>query len=407
MRNVSHSRAIAAFLLAALCLTLTAGALAAGEKNIDNLPVGTTEGYRTGAEWFGDDMKYDVTDEEACWELLMRPITVLDVSEKETVYPLDAPGGKKVLNEWQGGFINGQLSAVHVLGPDEDGYTLIEGMDYYNRIISGYVKTSLLKERTPNQTYGLIIDKLTQRLYVYIEGKLWSSCAVSTGEPNKTQPYNETSAGEFMIGSWVGGFGDDGGMYCEMAIRYNGGDMIHQVPYVTLADGSKRFTKFEELLGQRASHGCVRVARIPNEEGLSIKWLWDNLKKGTKVLVWDDHGRALPYPDDSLELFYNPDGGSYYHSSATCGSVKAKYLPLTAFPYSELDSGAYAKLKPCPSCSPVRRKAIIDEQNAARGAATGQEAEATASPEPTETVAAPQESPAPSEGVTIVIRDPK
>ncbi|MDD3411470.1 MAG: L,D-transpeptidase, partial [Eubacteriales bacterium] len=313
------SRNVQRFATLLLALLLAApAALAAGEKNTKHLPVGSIEGYQTGADWFGDDVKYDITDEAACWELLMRPITVLDVNERETIYPLDAPGGKKVLNEWQGGFINGQLSAVHVLGEDEDGYTLVEGMDYYNRIIRGYVKTKLLKERTPSDKYGIIVDKLTQRLYLFVDGKLWSSCAVSTGKINSEQPYNETSAGEFLTGSWVGGFGEEGGMQCDMAIRYNGGDMIHQVPYLPLADGSKRFTTYEALLGQKASHGCIRVARIANEDGLCQQWLWDHLKKGVKVVIWDDKGRLMGYPEDSLELYYNPNGGQYYHSEANC-----------------------------------------------------------------------------------------
>lgn len=419
----SSCHRLTALCLAALFLFLPVAALGAGEKNVYNLPTGTIEGFDTGADWFGQDFAYDLTDEAACWELLQKPITVLDVGEKEVVYPLTEPGGKKVVNEWMGGTINGSLAAVHVLGEDEDGWTKIEGLDYYNRVIRGYVKTKLLKTVTPNARMGIIVDKLTQRLNVFIDGKFWSSCAVSTGLVNKEQPYNETAAGEYLIGSWVGGF-DSEGMYCEMAIRFNGGDMFHQVPYVTLADGTKRFTKYEALLGEKASHGCIRVARTPNEDGLCIKWLWDNLKKGTKVLVWDDHGRSIPYPDDSLELFYNPDGGSYYHANANCGSVRDKYLPLTAFSYGELDTGAFAKLDPCPSCTPAKRKAIIDEQNKARGAVTpGQAgaaeteqppaeteqppadaAEPTAEPEATQTPSPePQENSA--EEVVIVIRD--
>ena len=172
------------------------------------------EGYRTGKDWFGDDVKYDITDEAACWALLMKPITVLAVGETESVYPLKTPGGEKVNNDKLGGFINGASAAVHVLGEDEDGWTLIEGIDYYNRIIQGYVKTKLLKQITPNAHYGVIIDKLTQRLNVFIDGKFFSSCAVSTGLPNDEQPYNETSAGEYVCISWSGGF-DSEGMACS------------------------------------------------------------------------------------------------------------------------------------------------------------------------------------------------
>ena len=54
---------------------------------------------------------------------------MLDAEEKEDIYPLDAPNGERVVDQWQGGFINGATAAVHVLGEDEDGWTLIEGLD--------------------------------------------------------------------------------------------------------------------------------------------------------------------------------------------------------------------------------------------------------------------------------------
>ena len=92
----------------------------------------------------------------------------------------------------------------------------------------------------------------------------------------------------------------------------------------------------------------------------------ENLKKNTKVVVWDDDGRTLPYPDDDLEVYYNPDGGTSYHATATCRSVRDKYLPLTAFTYGELDSGKYASLTGCTNCIPVKRRAEIDEINQER-----------------------------------------
>lgn len=402
--------------IAALCLTLALlplGALAAGEKNRKNLPTGNLESYGSGSAWFGDDFAYDITDEAACWELLQKPITVLNVSEKELVYPLDAPNGEKVINEWMGGTINGSLAAVHVLGEDEDGWTLIEGIDYYDRVFQGYVKTRLLKTVTPNNKFGIIIDKLTQRLYLFRDGKLWSSCPVSTGLVNEEQPYNETATGEYLVGSWVGGF-DSEGMYCEMGIRFNGGDLLHQVPNTVYADGTKDFAKYGALLGRKASHGCVRVARTANEDGLCIKWLWENLKKNTKVIIWDDDGRVLGYPQDDTPLYYNPDGGTSYHESANCKSVRDKFLPMTAFTYGELDSGKYASLNRCPYCAPVWRKAEIDEINVERielarmlknPVIAGERTEATAPLIPRQDEPE-QEAPAQEEPtVTIVIND--
>ena len=64
-----------------------------------------------------------------------------------------------------------------------------------------------------------------------------------------------------------GGFDADG-MYCDLAIRFNNGDKMHLVPALTRADGSFDFSRYEPLLGEKASHGCIRVTRIANEDGL-------------------------------------------------------------------------------------------------------------------------------------------
>ena len=58
----------------------------------------------------------------------------------------------------------------------------------------------------------------------------------------------------------------------------------------------------------------------------------------------------------NMQLFYNTDGGSYYHVTDSCTSVNSKYLPLTGqLIYSELDDNKYKRLKPCPVClAPVR-----------------------------------------------------
>ena len=198
-----------------------------------------------------------------------------------------------------------------------------------------------------------MVDKLNQRLYVFIDGELFTSIAVSTGLPNDRQPYNETAAGEYLMISPSGGF-DAEGMWCDMAIRFNNGDKMHLVPGIFRADGSLDYSRFEPLLGQKASHGCIRVARIANEDGVNMSWIWNTMRpvinSGSypKLLIWDDWGREVPYPDDDMPLYYNPDGGRNYHSDEYCSAVKDRYLPLTGFTYGELDEGFFAKLTRLP-----------------------------------------------------------
>ena len=61
------------------------------------------------------------------------------------------------------------------------------------------------------------------------------------------------------------------------------------------------------------------------------------------------------YVDPNTLLYYNPDGGSYYHLDPSCSAVGSKYKPLKGvFTYGERGSGKYTKLKPCDTCHAPR-----------------------------------------------------
>ena len=61
-------------------------------------------------------------------------------------------------------------------------------------------------------------------------------------------------------------------------------------------------------------------------------------------------------PDMNQTLYYNPDGGSFYHASDRCTKVAQKYLPLKgSFKYSELTDPRYKDLLPCPGCNAPSR----------------------------------------------------
>ena len=116
-------------------------------------------------------------------------------------------------------------------------------------------------------------------------------------------------------------------------------------------------------LGFKASHGCIRVQKAANEEGQNILWLWKNIKVNTKVLIWDDTGRRLEYPADDTEVYYNPEGGKYFHQNQNCSSVKDRFLPLTATTYGELETLSDPPTR-CPYCCKLKTKAEIDAINA-------------------------------------------
>ncbi|MCL1855476.1 MAG: L,D-transpeptidase, partial [Clostridia bacterium] len=304
----------------------------------------------------------DPGDWPAIWEILQQPITVLDAGPKDHIYPLTSPDAdpKKAAN--LAGQLHGASQGVHVISA-ENGWALIEAYanDGYNapsqslrkltaKLIHGYVRADRLKAVTPDPHIGLLIDKLRQRLYVFQDGQMIGELLISTGKPTSGQPNAETPAGEFLADSWVGLFAN-GNMQCDLAIRINGGVLLHEVPYLEMADGTRGYDYFRPYLGQKASHGCVRVQDKPNDQGMNMRWLWDHLKRNAKVLIWDDEGREMPPPDPALPVYYNPDGGKNYHLNQYCPYVKNRFLPLTGFMYGELNFEPYDRLTPCATCN--------------------------------------------------------
>ena len=97
-----------------------------------------------------------------------------------------------------------------------------------------------------------------------------------------------------------------------------------------------------------------------------MKWIWDNVPLGTKLLIWDEDLRPIPYPvEDDTIFYYNPTGGKNYHADQNCSYIRDKYLPLQGQCTSaDLDSEAYSYLTPCKHCDPPVKKSTIDAQNA-------------------------------------------
>jgi len=327
--------------------------------------------------WTGKDpnlnywtLAMDITAEEAVWQALTAPMTVVDNGKGEKAQivlraePSADSGGV--------GSVTCATQGVHVLERGET-WSLVEcySSSFYdspilnwNALVQGYVLTEYLQEIIPNQEMGIVVDKLTQRMYVFREGHLFSTLLVSTGLSNKRQPYNETRSGEFLLTSKVGTFSSDN-LKCPMAIRFNKGDLVHEVPYIVREDGSLDYTTCEVKLGKKASHGCIRVQRKKTPEGVNMAWLWSNLRNGsrTRIMIWEDwQGRQIAAPEDDL-ILYRSRKSQVYHSSENCASLKAG-ASLESFTYGELEDRKNASLKRCEWCAPPLRKAEIAEINA-------------------------------------------
>ena len=318
----------------------------------------------------------DITDEAAVWEMLMSPITVVDIGkksgEKVQTYLYREPDDSSL----KVGVVTCESQGVRVLETLDNGWSLVEcysssfhdtKVEAWNILVSGYIPTSYLKQVTPNPSMGIVCDKLTQRLYIFQDGKLLTTLLCSTGiamwNGSKYQPYNETRSGEFLLMSKVGTLISDR-LYCDMAIRFNSGDMMHEVPHVKNADGSKNYGSTEYKLGTKCSHGCIRVQKNKTPEGVNMAWIWSQLKSGSKVkfVIWEDwQGRQIDTPSADTALYYNPNKGQYYHRSSFCYSAKS--VTFQPFTYGELDQEPFAKLKACPYCVPPLRESEIDAIN--------------------------------------------
>ena len=59
--------------------------------------------------------------------------------------------------------------------------------------------------------------------------------------------------------------------------------------------------------------------------------------------------------ESALILYYNADGGKYYHAIPNCPAVDESYWPLDKFYYSDLNTTKFKNLLRCPKCNPVER----------------------------------------------------
>ena len=59
---------------------------------------------------------------------------------------------------------------------------------------------------------------------------------------------------------------------------------------------------------------------------------------------------------DGTLLYYQPEGGSYYHLDPNCRRVNERFLPLEdCFTWAEVNDEAYRSLKPCEICGAPER----------------------------------------------------
>ncbi|MDE7224106.1 MAG: L,D-transpeptidase [Acetatifactor sp.] len=71
------------------------------------------------------------------------------------------------------------------------------------------------------------------------------------------------------------------GTYGKYAVRFNGKILFHSVPYIEPSSDTLEWEEYNAL-GENASLGCVRLSVE------DAKWIYDNCKPGTTVVVYSD-----------------------------------------------------------------------------------------------------------------------
>ncbi len=95
--------------------------------------------------------------------------------------------------------------------------------------------------------------------------------------------------------------------YGRYAVRFNRKILFHSVPYIASSPDTLEWDQYN-LLGQNASLGCVRLSVE------DAKWIYDNCKPGTTVVVYSDSevpgplGKptAINIPEDSPYRGWDP-----------------------------------------------------------------------------------------------------
>lgn len=226
----------------------------------------------------------DRTDSDAeIWEKMMAPATVIDIRNVSHQRVYDAPrNNSRVL-----GTLHGQSQSVSVLEIQEKWVRIKAWNHERGELIEGWVPRKVLKVVEPQRRYGLLIDKKRQTLTLYENGKKIDTLLVSTGRMAKGELYQETAAGSFLTDVHMSDYSTNGLKY-DFVIRYDGGNLLHQIPYDWNTEGKKDMLPGEMYLGTKASHACIRIQEKPSDTGLNAYWFWTHLPYHTRVIVLDD-----------------------------------------------------------------------------------------------------------------------
>lgn len=152
-------------------------------------------------------------------------------------------------------------------------------------------KSSKADIKTP--VYRLEINTATQRVAVFYN--------VENAEkpiyvfPCSTGKYNNTYKGKYKTSDYYDWRIMLGNVYARYAVRFNGNELFHSVPYLRRSPDSLEYEEFNKL-GKPASLGCCRMAVK------DMKWIYDYTTQGTPVEVIDDASVYYPLTSKIIKI---------------------------------------------------------------------------------------------------------
>lgn len=214
------------------------------------------------------------------WAVMQKPSVVVDIGNvsHQNIYS-EKQEKSQIL-----GTLHGQSQALEVLETD-DAWAGIRACRHEDGAwVEGYVPLRRLKVVEPAGEYGLLVDMTSQTLAVFRSGERLCTVSVSTGLAIPQKLFRETAQGAFLTDEHIGGFAESFFHY-EYPIRYDGGNLMHQVGWKK--NGGFRDTSEQmALLGTKASHGCIRLPQA--NPVFSAYRAWTTLPRGTRVLIMDN-----------------------------------------------------------------------------------------------------------------------
>ena len=223
------------------------------------------------------------------WEIMMKPSVVINEKGSSLRFTLrEAPDARSAA----AGVVCCATQGLEVLSVDWEWAQVRAGNYSDGRFVTGYFPVKNLATVFPAPHYGVLVDKRSQTLTVYRDGQPLGTVPVSTGLPTEKHPERETPPGAFLTDvHFSPNFAQEGARY-DYPLRFQGGNIIHSTGFVRIphtAYSVKDYSKNLPLLGQKASHGCVRVSPFTSEDcEINSYWLWTRLPYHTRVIILDD-----------------------------------------------------------------------------------------------------------------------